>query len=1050
MEEETAFSLPSPTDTPYRTPSSSRSRRSHTLGSMSPSSSPPPLPFEEKPARRGSRDSVDPATDESISPLDPRRFTPTLHASLVSEILSLRRDLEDKNKNIEHLETDLHSTQEHNEALSERIAAANKESWSLKRQMQHLEGGTLSAINEIAKERDKAQSDLADVRKRLELSQKKARSQEENAERTQALWDRDRQAWDAERRVLETKVHVVEGRIKVVLDEVARMQSNKHVHHDETGSEEKSVHPDSPSKYRTGGLEHRSASAASDRSDARGYRFSNPAFMNGHSTSLADELALGEEEPDIMDDIHEHNRYSLDALPEEHDRPMSAQSRRSQKAYRVLGLPLDFDEGEIPDFQDAPRPLEIMPPFTEESSEPSEPSPRYVDSGVQYSPPPSPGLPSQYNARSYSEPFPSIFSEAETARPPPKSPLRAKGLNFVLGDNAATQATREPLSETAPPVMVSSSAQTTEVLPSFRDTSANTDSNELSTAKTFAEPTDMKSSSTQTDITGDITPANFRRPDQFLSHPIPTIAIIPPSSRPATPTTDVVLPPRTKNASSQVGSSDLGGYVSSGMQTEEIRVDQRPIEIPPHLLPLASRAHSTGSGKAPANAPPTALPNSSRRRYRQPPSAHQLPTTSTRELRDAMRERAPYPPENDGGPLAADDELPLNRPIRSSSLFAGFDEPSDDELDRMLEESLDEDDFFRRPPMKFTLKSGRLISHDPVVEEESETYAAEAGEAAAMEQLRLSEDSLLPNVPRELMGRQSPPKRAAAMHNTDSNYRQLRRVPSSKQTNYRRAVLISSGTAAHSSIQPKALDALIADIDPPPFPVPTRFSSRKVQKSASEGGRSTTPTSGTSPTKRRRGKANRIDLRKARSATSISASHQLQQERSRSPLLNQRKSIVPDLPSLPPLPIHDSYGSKGRQGVNGAKPPPVSGRHQSHSKAESVASSVEQTSVVDAIAQTMVGEWMYKYVRRRKSFGMPESKPTAWDPSRNAEEISANVTSTGVRHKRWVWVAPYERAIMWSSKQPISGTALLGKSGRKRKFEHISIFLSTANRTHEQ
>ena len=1032
MEEETTFSLPSPTDTPYRTPSSSRSRRSHTLGSMSPSSSPPPLPFEEKSDRRGSRDSVDPATDETISPLDPRRFTPTLHASLVSEILSLRRDLEDKIKNIEHLETDLHSTQEHNEALSERMAATTKESWLLKRQMQHLEGGTLSAINEIAKERDKAQSDLADLRKRLELSQKKARGQEENAERTQALWDKDRQAWDAERRVLETKVHVVEGRIKVVLDEVARMQLNKHVHHDETGSEERSVHPDSPSKHRTGGLEHRSASAASDRSDARGYRFSNSAFINGHSTSLADELARGEEEPDIMDDIHEHNRYSLDALPEEHDRPMSAQSRRSQKAYRVLGLPLDFDESEITDFQDAPRPLEIMPPFTEESSEPSEPSPRYVDSAVQYSPPPSPGLPSQNNAQSHSKPFPSIFSEAGTAGPQSKPPLRAKGLNSVLGGIASRQATWEPLSETAPPVMVSSSSQTTEVLPSFRDASANIDGNELSTAKTFAEPTNMKSSSTQTDITGDKVPAVFGRIGQFLSHPIPTIAIIPPSSRPATPTTDVVLPPRTKNASSQVGASDLTSYVSSGMQTEEIRVDQRPIEIPPHLLPLAGRAYNLGSGKAPANAQPTALPNSSRRRYRQPPPAHQLPTTLTRELRDAMRERAPYPPENDNGPLAADEELSLNRPIRSSSLFAGFDEPSDDELDRMLEENLDEDDFFRRPPMKFTLKSGRLISHDPVVEEESETHAAEAGEAAAMEQLRLSEDSLPPNMPRELIGRHSPPKKAA-MQNADSNYRQLRRVPSSKQPNFRRAVLISSGTAAHSSSQPKALGAPIAGIDPPPFAVPTRFSSRKVQKSASEGGRSTTPTSGTSPTKRRRGKTNRLDLRKARSATSISASHQLQQERSRSPLLNQRISIVPDLPSLPPLPIHDGYDSKRRHGVVGVKPPPVTNRQPSHSKAESVASSVEQTSVVDAIAQTMVGEWMYKYVRRRKSFGMPESKPTAWDPSRNAEEISANVTSTGVRHKRWVWVAPYERAIMWSSKQPISGTALLGKSGRKRK-----------------
>ena len=1026
MEEETAFSLPSPTDTPYRTPSSSRSRRSHTFGSVSPSSSPPPLPFEEKAARRSSRDSVDPATDESISPLDPRRFTPTLHASLVSEILSLRRDLEDKNKNIEHLETDLHTSREHNESLSERVAATTKENWTLKRQMQHLEGGTLSALNEIAKERDDAQRDLADVRKRLDVSQKKARSQEENAERTQALWDRDKQAWDAERRVLETKVHVVEGRIKVVLDEVARLQLSKQAPNYEAGNEEKSGHPDSPSKYRAGGVEHRSPSAASDRSEVRGYRFSNPAFMNGHSTSLADELALGEEEPDIVDGTHEHHRYSLDALPEEYDRPMSAQSRRSQKAYRVLGLPLDFEEGEVADFQEAPRPLDIMPSFTEESSEPSEPSPRYVDSAVQYSPPPSPTL------------APSIYPNAETAGLKAKNQLPTTSPPNALSDGAARQAAAEATDVPIRPVMVSVSSQTTEVLPTFRGTSVNIGSNELTTAPALPAPADVKSSSTQTDVLVQKIDHVIGRGDPYLMHPIPTIAIIPPSSRPATPTTDVVLPPRTKNASCQVDPSGLAGYVSSGMQTEEIRVDQRAIQIPPHLLPLAGRAQRTGSAKAVASLPPTALPNSSRRRFRQPPSAYQFPATSTKEVKEAMRERPPFPPENDNGPLAEDEGLPLSRPIRTSSLFAGFDEPSDDELDRMLEEHLDEDDFFRRPPVKYTLKSGRLISHDPVVEEESETYAASAGEAAAMETLRLSEDSLPPNLPRELTGRASPPKKVVTQ-TTESTWKQLRRVPSSKQTNFRRTALISSSTAAHSSAQPKVLGPPIAGIDPPPFSVPTRFSSRKLQKSASEGGRSGTPTSGTSPTKKKRAKANKFDLRKARSATSISVSRQLQQERSRSPLLNQRVSIVPDLPSLPPLPIHEHYGPTGRPAVNGSKPPPVASRQPSHNKAESLASSVEQTSVVDAIAQTMVGEWMYKYVRRRKSFGMPESKPTAWDPTRNADEISANVTSTGVRHKRWVWVAPYERAILWSSKQPVSGTALLGKSGRKCKLELFFI-----------
>jgi hypothetical protein len=87
---------------------------------------------------------------------------------------------------------------------------------------------------------------------------------------------------------------------------------------------------------------------------------------------------------------------------------------------------------------------------------------------------------------------------------------------------------------------------------------------------------------------------------------------------------------------------------------------------------------------------------------------------------------------------------------------------------------------------------------------------------------------------------------------------------------------------------------------------------------------------------------------------------------------------------------------------------------------EAVSQTSSQTpGVVDAIAQTMVGEWMFKYVRRRKSFGVGDSA--------HKDENSND------RHKRWVWIAPYERAILWSSKQPSSGSALLGKTGRKRK-----------------
>jgi len=98
-----------------------------------------------------------------------------------------------------------------------------------------------------------------------------------------------------------------------------------------------------------------------------------------------------------------------------------------------------------------------------------------------------------------------------------------------------------------------------------------------------------------------------------------------------------------------------------------------------------------------------------------------------------------------------------------------------------------------------------------------------------------------------------------------------------------------------------------------------------------------------------------------------------------------------------------------------------------------------QGTVVDAIAACMVGEWMYKYVRRRKSFGVSES-PQEFQ-GRPGTDGSVNVTGNGVRHKRWVWLSPYERAVMWSTKQPATNSALMGKSGRKRKLPPFQLDL---------
>ena len=90
---------------------------------------------------------------------------------------------------------------------------------------------------------------------------------------------------------------------------------------------------------------------------------------------------------------------------------------------------------------------------------------------------------------------------------------------------------------------------------------------------------------------------------------------------------------------------------------------------------------------------------------------------------------------------------------------------------------------------------------------------------------------------------------------------------------------------------------------------------------------------------------------------------------------------------------------------------------------------------MDAIAATMVGEWMWKYIRKRKSFGITEDVSN--DFAHEGVNGAVSSTNHGTRHKRWVWLSPYERTIMWDNKQPSSGTALLGKKGRKRRYSVI-------------
>ncbi|KPI45288.1 Anucleate primary sterigmata protein A [Cyphellophora attinorum] len=1017
MEVETAFNLPSPTDTPYRTPSSTRSN----FDDMSPATTPPPM-GEDRASKRRSTDSINPALDDTISPLDPRRFTPTLHASLVSEILSLRRDLESRSKDIERLEQSLHQSQQQNDALNTNLLNSNKQTREVKRQMQMLEGGTLSAISDLGHERDKALEEVAELKRRLEQSQKRAKSHEDTAERTQALWNSDKDSWMGEKRAMETKVQIAEGRLKVIMSEIANVHASDRLHSPErtrSRSDSRNSVRESPSKKRESRLGRR-ASASSVHSDHIGGRVSALSFVNGTGLNLADELAFDEEEEDHLAEDYANGRVSPDALPEEQHDPRPSSSL-SIKARKILGLPLEFGE------QD------------KENSDPeARPTSSYVDTAVQFSPPPSPWPRTE-----------SQMSQAMTQSM--KRSSKPTDLHLVNGRLSGSSA-RSPTSPTdsrdsrydstyAPwnhtgPIMVSSGVQTVEALPSPPLTPEKSDVLSI-IHESAAENVEMKTSATQTEHSGAITPPLPERSPkprswQHLSTEsgelhIPLINIVPPTSRPTTPTAtgNVVLPPRTRNAGSQVAPSDLGSYVSTPMQTEEIRVDRR------NIIPLAQMPSLPTSTAPPANA------------FKAPVSTRVVPPrrkTAAPIITVAQRTvgmnvgMSRMPPSNDSGPLSreavqGDTAGPnLPRPVRSSSLYQGYQDENVEETDKFEEQAFEDDDIFSRPTGKFTLRSGKMVPQD-ILEDIGEVRATEAGAAAALENLRLSEDSLSSDITKQI-------NRDIVQRGNSGSLKSLKRIPSARSNNMRRAALISSGSAAHRASTSQSTNASADSGNPPPFPVPLRYSSARITRS--EGGRSSRASSNTSPTRTSRLK--RQVLRKSRSGPAISPYGEGRRSRSRSPPLASRVSIVPEMPTFQmpeqtPSFLNAPYAPPALQEASAPRPSIATGprrdRSGTHVKQNSDAGLLNQTSVVDSIAQTMIGEWMYKYVRRRKSFGMGE-KQDNWETGKSVDEISANVTTNGVRHKRWVWLAPYERAVMWSSKQPTSGSALMGgKSGRK-------------------
>ncbi|KAH6697108.1 hypothetical protein F5X68DRAFT_2209 [Plectosphaerella plurivora] len=1056
-----AASLPTPRDTPYRTPSSGSKRSRRSITPPGTNSSPSIQPAGGRASRRSSKDV---AHDEGISVLDPRRFTPTLHANLVAEILNLRRDQEDKIKLIEGLEVSLHASREEQETVQKALAATSKESRSLKRQLQLLEGGSSSALGELARERDEAVDSITDTRKRLEAAQKKIRHQEQDSERIHEIWTQEKESWEEEKRKFERKVHVAESRLKVLLEEVAAYQDAQANGLGAHGTESEAEDP---------GKETDAASVRT-MSMTNSLRFSvMPSPGKGNGNSLADELNLDGDDDWHTDDggresamsYHRHARhFSRDSTVSKfHRRTMSIESLKRPGSVARGKLWVNEPVLEALEGENEP-----------EAKLPEPPKVTYVDTGIQFSPPPSPKL----------EPV-------RVASPPPRPKIEApvpvadlegppRG-EFEIEANQRrkrVQLTRplsiEPTLNRPHHSMVSAASQTLEEPLSPPKTPVSPyRSLTPPPPETAPPPPPMISTSTQTEKEAEPEPAPRLLLPTIQSMPqlpIPSISVIPPTSRPATPK-EHRLPLYNKDVGCQVSLISSGRPTKSvAVQTEEIRIDQRIARLPLHLRPeaISSRPVSPNpqafdEGNNQFTPVPGSLPPRNPRRLTSKHSMTEMPSSPPPPIpssptfsgahdgsRDPLEDspRDAYPGNNDDGPLSSQ-KAPMRRPHRISSLFAGFDANSSDEADDFAGE-LDLSDSEYQTALsapgqraKASIAKLKRVSSGRGIPSSDQT--ALRGSAIPRNTVKpLGTETYSYSLENhEMIREEEEPQHSSFPKSSRRSYDKSAPGPSSGRPNgMRKAALIQSGIASH---QGRARSPSWPEPQDPPFPIPTRASSRRPPISASapsDGQRS--PSRGESWHRRGAGSRSHYrsnSIRKVRSAAALPRNQRYNKRQgSRSPPPFSETTEAPESPGLPPLPQNDitsprlppDYG-RSRYKSSHRSQPSTTTAHTTHTAQtygtntttdhNSVGSASATTGVVDAIAQTMVGEWMFKYVRRRKSFGVPEA---------GGKDDNSND-----RHKRWVWLAPYERAILWSSKQPASGSALMGKTGRKLTIQSV-------------
>jgi len=1041
-----AQGLPSPAGTPYETPALIRSLRLSRVtpgSSREPSITPPPLPPEPTDYQERTRDSTFPA-------VDPRQFTPTLHASLVSEIWNLRRELDSKNGLVENLEASLSATKTENEALSEQISRHVREIRTAEHQVQQVEQNVHDAMDELVEERDAARQGAQELRSKLDLATKRVRLYDEETVRAQDVWENEKAGWENERRQLERCIHITENRLRAFVEERSAQQAaveaqniqngdfaDGHMFKDVRLINESDVASIRSTVNPTNHRRNMSSTSFTNRS----IRFSTSSRTTvdtselrakSNGCNLADELDIDQGDEYDPDDI-EHADDRLDSprlarrAVESHQTSApgdcdSEAERFSDLASHAPGSILAGEHTESSldaTTQPAEQPNSdaSVPPAISQQPEPV----RYVDTGYQPSPPPSPhgrGVSSGLGADAVSAP---VANERRTRT----------GAHFVVvgkvmaARRALEAATREAATPISPP-------QTPGI-----DEMRRPEDKRMSIPKPF-----YSNSATQTEPAQltESTTVSPKRDSLIVPMFVPSIAIHPPSSRPSSPKPHV-LPPGTKSVSTQASLPWPGR--DACMQTEEIRVDRRLRKLPSHLLPASldqdpaftekfrPQAAIGGTTKVVIEAanipsPPLQSPAELNPPLPRASSAKDLRTLPLRAIplpRPVLSPRSAQSGPSQDGPLNRSCQYGVTRPLQTTSQLLDVERDSDasdyDQPSSDGEPNESVPPFIRAPPAPFGLSG-----HPEVVPEDKEPSPGHwLGHADSQG---------------------AAPAPSIASSRATSQQRSRAR-PSGKRAAYQdpRSRSPSLGSVVSSS------SYSVQSAQPPPFPIPTRFSSRPKHSAHSEGSQSPTPCAdigrhgrGDARSLQARQDAKRNSLRKVQSANVIrstargKASPQKGRRRRRSPNLTPIQSMALETPAslqLPvpnlPIPTHDKLHPDMVQDS-------VDLTSTSSPGAASIDHASQEADLVDAIAATMVGEWMWKYVRKRKSFGTGEDGSEFGTANQNGPHPNTN---HGARHKRWVWLSPYERAIMWDTKQPTAECALMGKKGRKCKTLRCSI-----------